>query len=103
MSFENVSLREYNLKSFLIMFSKSNVLGTLSGFVILFFLGYLYYDILANDFMKEASNQAISKIPADMFYLSLGLLIQAFSMSTLYQKLTGKMLILVLDLNLAHG
>ena len=25
-----------------------------------------------------------------MFYLSLGLLIQAFSMSTLYQKLTGQ-------------
>jgi len=85
------------------MFSKSNVLGTLSGFIILFFLGFLYYDILANDFMMEASNQAISKIPADMFYLSLGLLIQAFSMSTLYQKLTGKMLILVQDLNLAHG
>jgi len=54
------------------MFSKSNVLGTLSGFIILFFLGFLYYDILANDFMMEASNQAISKIPADMFYLSLG-------------------------------
>ena len=71
------------------MFSKSNVLGTLSGFVILFFLGYLYYDILAHDFMKEASNQVISKIPADMLYLSLGLLIQAFSMSTLYQKLSG--------------
>lgn len=79
------------------MFSKSNVLGTLSGFIILFFLGFLYYDILANDFMMEASNQAISKIPADMFYLSLGLLIQAFSMSTLYQKLTGK------DANLSSG
>ena len=32
-----------------------------------------------------------------MFYLSLGLLIQAFSMSTLYQKLTGK------DANLSSG
>jgi hypothetical protein len=62
------------------MFSKSNLLGTLTGFVILFLLGYLYYDILANDFMKEASIQPISKIPANMFYLSLGLLIQAFTM-----------------------
>ena len=71
------------------MFPKSNLLGTLTGFVILFLLGYLYYNILANIFMKEARIQSISKIPADMFYLSLGLLIQAFTMSTIYQKLTG--------------
>ena len=71
------------------MFPKSNLLGTLKGFVILFILGYLYYNILANVFMKEARIQSISKIPTDMFYLSLGLLIQAFIMSTIYQKLTG--------------
>ena len=42
------------------MFSKSNLLGTLTGFVILFLLGYLYYNILANVFMKEARIQSIS-------------------------------------------
>ena len=59
------------------------------GWIIFFAVGFLYYDLIAFDFMKRESNPSISKIPTDMLLLSLGLLIQAFAMSTIYQRMIG--------------
>jgi hypothetical protein len=71
------------------MFSKSNLAGTLVGFTILFVLGFLYYDLIADDFIRSVSNSSVTKTPTDMFYLSIGLFVQAFAMSTIYKKFTG--------------
>lgn len=71
------------------MFSKSNLLGTFTGFIVLFILGFLYYDLIADDFIRAVSNPHISKTPTDMLYLSAGLFIQALAMSTIYRRLVG--------------
>nr|WP_299387376.1 hypothetical protein [Allomuricauda sp.] len=68
------------------MFSKSNLLATLVGAVVMFFLGYLIWGIAAADFLEQHSIVNVMKDPPDMAMIALGNLVGAFIVSTLYSK-----------------
>ncbi|SFB66729.1 hypothetical protein SAMN04487891_101157 [Flagellimonas taeanensis] len=68
------------------MFSKSNLLATLVGAVVMFFLGYLVWGIATVDFFeKHSSINAMKEVP-DMGMIALSNLIAVFALSTLYGK-----------------
>lgn len=71
------------------MFSKSNVLATLAGFVANFFLGFLIYGILTHDFFaSHLITDGVMKAEGSegMLFIAIGALIQSFIMATLYSK-----------------
>jgi len=76
------------------MFTKSHLLGTLGGFVILFLGGWLYYDLLAKGFYDAHTSEAAKAIMrgenANLIYVAIGCLVQACVMSTLYSKMAEK-------------
>lgn len=76
------------------MFTKSHLLGTLGGFIVLFLGGWLYYDMLAKGFYDAHTSQAATAIMrgenANILYVALGCLVQACVMATLYGKLAEK-------------
>lgn len=68
------------------MFSKSNLLATLVGAVVMFFLGYLVWGIATVDFFEKHSTiNAMKEVP-DMGMIALSNLIAVFALSTLYGK-----------------
>jgi len=65
------------------MFSKSTLFGTLVGFLFFYLIGWLFYDSLAADYF-EAHRVNMMMGGLNMFYLTLGSLIQAYVLSVLY-------------------
>ena len=76
------------------MFTKSHLLGTLAGFVVLFLGGWLYYDMLAKGFYDAHTSQAAAAImrgeDANLLFVALGCLVQTCVMAGLYGKLAEK-------------
>lgn len=68
------------------MFSKSNLLATLVGAVVMFFLGYLIWGIATVDFFTEHTLIEPLREAPDLGLIALGNLIAAFALSTLYGK-----------------
>ncbi|NDV41708.1 hypothetical protein [Flagellimonas sediminis] len=68
------------------MFSKSNLLATLVGTIVMFFLGYLIWGIATVDFFEEHSIINTMKEVPDMGMIALSNLIAVFALSTLYGK-----------------
>ncbi len=68
------------------MFSKTNLLATLVGAIVMFFLGYLIWGLATVDFFKEHSVINVMKEVPDLGLIALGNLIGAFILSTLYSK-----------------
>jgi len=76
------------------MFTKSHLLGTLGGFVVLFLGGWVFYDMLAADFYAAHTSQAATALmrgeDANLLFVALGCLVQACVMAALYGKLAEK-------------
>lgn len=68
------------------MFSKSNVLATIIGFVVMFLLGYAIWGIATVEFFEAHATNSIMKDPPDMLFIALGNLISVFAISTIYGK-----------------
>lgn len=68
------------------MYSKSIVIGTLVGFLLLFLLGWLFYDFLAPGFYEEHVITNVSKDPPQMGLIALSCVIEAFALSVIYSK-----------------
>lgn len=68
------------------MFSKSNLLATLVGTIVMFFLGYLIWGIATADFFEEHSTINVMKEVPDLGMIALANLIAVFALSTLYSK-----------------
>ncbi|RIV44150.1 hypothetical protein [Flagellimonas pelagia] len=68
------------------MFSKSNLLATLVGTIVMFFLGYLIWGIATADFFEEHSTINVMKEVPDLGLIALANLIAVFALSTLYGK-----------------
>ena len=68
------------------MFSKSNLLATLVGAIVMFFLGYLIWGMATVDFFEEHSIVNVMKEVPNMGLIALSNLIMVFVLSTLYSK-----------------
>jgi hypothetical protein len=68
------------------MFSKSNLLATLVGTIVMFFLGYLIWGIATVDFFGEHTLVNVMKEVPDLGIIALANLIAVFALSTLYGK-----------------
>ncbi len=68
------------------MFSKSNLLATLIGGIVMFFLGYLIWGIATADFFEEHSVVNVMKEVPNLGLIALGNLVGAFVLSSLYSK-----------------
>jgi choline-glycine betaine transporter len=71
------------------MFSKSNLLATLVGFLAMFLVGYALWGVALTDFFAGHSTNDVMKDPPDLMFIALGNLISAFVISTLYGKWAG--------------
>ena len=77
------------------MFTKSNVLATIAGGIVLFFGGWIFYDMLAADFYAahySVGATALMKVATlrTMLFIAVGCLVQAFVMPTVFSKLADK-------------
>jgi len=77
------------------MFTKSNLLGTLAGFVVLFLGGWVFYDMLAADFYASHTTAAGAAAmrgeeTMNLLYIAIGCLVQACIMQSIYSKLAEK-------------
>jgi len=68
------------------MFSKSTLVGTLVGFVYLFFSGWFFYDYIAADFFSQHQLNSTVNIAPDMNYITFGVLVQAYVISLIYSR-----------------
>ena len=68
------------------MFSKSNLLATLVGTVVMFFLGYLIWGIATVDFFDGHSIVNVMKETPDLGLIAFSNLVAVFALSTLYGK-----------------
>ncbi len=68
------------------MFSKSNLLATLVGAIVMFFLGYLIWGLATVDFFTEHSIVNTMKETPDLALIAVSNLIGAFILSILYSK-----------------
>ncbi|MEW2921210.1 hypothetical protein AB1A65_07060 [Muricauda sp. ANG21] len=68
------------------MFSKSNLLATLVGAIVMFFLGYLIWGIATVDFFEQHTVVNVMKEVPNMSLIALANLIAVFALSTLYSK-----------------
>ena len=71
------------------MFTKANLISTVAVFLVSFFGGYLYYEVLAASFYEghtSAAATAVMRTEPMPAFIALGVLIQAFVMSTIYSK-----------------
>lgn len=71
------------------MFSKSNLLATLVGTVVMFFLGYLIWGIATVDFFNGHTLVQVMKEVPNLGLIALANLIAVFALSTLYSKWSG--------------
>ena len=70
------------------MFSKTTLFATLLGFLSLFFLGYLFYEVLSGEYFASHHTMAMNEM-IDFKYITLGTLIEAYVLSVLYGKWTA--------------
>ena len=68
------------------MFSKPNLLATITGGIAMFLLGYLIWGMAMVSFFESHSLNNIMKDPPAIGLIFIANLIQAFAMSTLYNK-----------------
>ena len=68
------------------MFSKSTLVGTLVGFVYLFFSGWFFYDYIAADFFSQHQLNLTVDIAPEMNYITFGVLVQAYVISLIYSR-----------------
>lgn len=68
------------------MFSKSNLLATLAGAIVMFFLGYLIWGMATVEFFEEHTLVNVMKEVPNMGLIALANLIAVFALSTLYSK-----------------
>ncbi|WP_067036398.1 hypothetical protein [Allomuricauda sp. CP2A] len=68
------------------MFSKSNLLATLVGAIVMFFLGYLIWGIATVDFFEEHTIVNVMKEVPNLGLIALANLIAVFALCTLYSK-----------------
>ncbi len=68
------------------MFSKSNLLATLVGAIVMFFLGYVIWGLATVDFFTEHTIVNAMKEVPDMGIIALSNIIAVFALSTLYSK-----------------
>lgn len=68
------------------MFSKSNLLATLTGGVAMFVLGYVLWGMIGESLNGDNVLTNVMKVEPDFIHLFLGCLISAFVMSTIYGK-----------------
>jgi hypothetical protein len=68
------------------MLSRATLVGTLIGFIFLFFGGWIFYDSLATDFFSQHYVNMPAMMEADMNYITLGVLIEAYLLSLIYGK-----------------
>lgn len=66
------------------MFTKQTLLATLVGGLTIYFLGWIFYDLIAGSYFED---NALHEIPEriDMASIALGALIQGFALSNLYR------------------
>ena len=66
------------------MFTKQTLLATLLGGLTLYFLGWIFYDLVAGGYFEE---NALHHIPErmDMVSIALGALIEAFVLANVYR------------------
>jgi len=69
------------------MFTKSTLLGTLIGGIVLNLLGWVFYDSIAASFFEEHALINMNE-QMDPIYITLGSMIIAFAISNLYIKHT---------------
>ncbi len=77
------------------MFSKSVLLSALAGGIVLFFGGWIFYDMLAADFYAGHYSQGafgLMKTPNlhTLLFIAFGCLVQAYVMSSMFSKLAEK-------------
>ncbi len=68
------------------MFTKSNLLATLAGFVVMFLLGYAIWGFATVDFFEGHAINNIMKDPPDMLFIAISNLVAVFALSSLYSK-----------------
>jgi hypothetical protein len=70
------------------MNSLPNLVAIVASFLILFFLNYLFYGILAAEFFENHSGSAtgVQKQDVDMIFIFLGTVVQAIALTFLYAK-----------------
>lgn len=68
------------------MINKANLLATLAGTIVMFFLGYVVWGILTADFFATHSLTQIGKDPMNLTYIFMGNLVATFAISSLYGK-----------------
>jgi uncharacterized membrane protein (DUF485 family) len=68
------------------MLSKAILTGTLVGFIFLFFSGRIFYDSLATDFFSQHYENMPAMMVAEMNYIALGVLVEAYLLSVIYSK-----------------
>jgi hypothetical protein len=70
------------------MDSKKLTFATIGGFITMFFIGFLWYAVLMEDFYKTNAGSAtgVDKAEPTMPFLALGILIFAFAMAYIYPK-----------------
>jgi len=68
------------------MLSKAILTGTLVGFIFLFFSGWIFYDSLATDFFSQHYVNMPAMMAAEMNYIALGVLVEAYLLSVIYSK-----------------
>jgi hypothetical protein len=68
------------------MFTKQNLLASLAGFLVMFFLGYAIWGFATEDFFEGHTLNNFMKETPDMLFVALGNLIGAFALSSIYGK-----------------
>lgn len=68
------------------MMNKANLLATVAGTIVMFFLGYMVWGILTADFFQTHSLAQVGKDPMNISYVFLGNLVATFAISSLYGK-----------------
>jgi len=70
------------------MNSLPNLVAIVASFIILFFLNYIFYGILAAEFFENHAGSAtgVQKQDVDMMFIFLGTVIQAIALTFLYGK-----------------
>jgi hypothetical protein len=70
------------------MSSLPNLVAIVASFLILFFLNYIFYGIVAAEFFENHSGSAtgVQKEEVDMIFIFLGTVVQAIALTFLYAK-----------------
>lgn len=85
------------------MFSKTNLLATITGGIAMFLLGYLIWGMAMVSFFESHSLNNIMKDPPAIGLIFIANLIQAFAMSTLIISGQVAPTLPKMVLNLGHG